>query len=144
MLRFANGRNAFERASDTFRFAALALASTTVAATFGVTSLSLGGYASWAHYREIWLTWWLGDAVGAVLVAPLLILWISNFRLRCKWREYAEMLALLVGLVLIGANRVLRACFLRVPRNYPLEYLCIPFLIWAALRSASGKRQRRH
>ncbi|MGC2418623.1 MAG: MASE1 domain-containing protein, partial [Candidatus Acidiferrales bacterium] len=133
VLRFANGRRAFDRASDTFRFAALVLASTTIAATVGVTSLSLGGYAAWAQYREIWVTWWLGDAVGAMLVAPLLILWISNFRLRFKWREYAELLALLVGLVLT-AQIVFTGFFLRVPRNFPLEYLCIPFLIWAAIR----------
>ena len=133
VLRFANGRRAFDRASDTFRFAALVLASTTIAATIGVTSLSLGGYAAWAQYREIWLTWWLGDAVGGMLVAPLLILWISDFRLRFKWREYAELLALLVGLVLT-AQIVFTGLFLRVPRNFPLEYLCIPFLIWAAIR----------
>ncbi|MFZ0979142.1 MAG: diguanylate cyclase, partial [Candidatus Acidiferrales bacterium] len=107
--------------------------STAIAATVGVTSLSLGGYAVWAQYREIWLTWWLGDAVGAMLVAPLLVLWISNFRLRFKWREYAELLALLVGLVLT-AQIVFLGLFLRVPRDFPLEYLCIPFLIWAAIR----------
>jgi len=49
--RFAGGRNAFERARDVFRFVALAsLLSTTVSATFGVTSLSLGGFARWADY----------------------------------------------------------------------------------------------
>ena len=133
VLRFANGRRAFDCASDTFRFAAIALASTAIAATVGVTSLSLGGYAAWGQYREIWLTWWLGDAVGAMLVAPLLVLWISNFRLRFKWREYAELLALLVGLVLT-AQIVFLGLFLRVPRDFPLEYLCIPFLIWAAIR----------
>ncbi len=133
VLRFANGRRAFDRASDTFRFAALVLASTTVAATIGVTSLSLGGYASWAHYREIWATWWLGDGVGGLLAAPLMILWISDFRLRFKWRECVELLALLVGL-LLTAQIVFTGLFLRAPRNFPLEYLCIPLLIWAAIR----------
>jgi diguanylate cyclase (GGDEF)-like protein len=133
VVRFANGRRAFDRASDTFRFAALALASTAIAATIGVTSLSLGGYAAWAYYREIWITWWLGDGVGAMLVAPLLILWVSDFRLRFEWREYAELFALLVGLVLT-AQIVFLNLFLRAPHNFPLEYLCIPFLIWAAIR----------
>src|ERR1700730_415701 len=60
--RFARGRDAFERAQDIVRFVALAgLVSTTVAATFGVTSLSIGGFARWSDYRAIWLTWWLGD-----------------------------------------------------------------------------------
>lgn len=133
VLRFASGRHAFDRASDTFRFAALEFASTTIAATIGVTSLALGGYAPWAQYREIWATWWLGDGVGAMLIAPLLLLWISNYRLRFKWPEYAELSALIASLVLT-AEIVFCGLFRPVPRNFPLEYLCIPFLIWAAIR----------
>jgi diguanylate cyclase (GGDEF)-like protein len=133
VIRFANGRNAFDRSSDTFRFAALGMASTAIAATIGVTSLSLGGYAPWAHYREIWATWWLGDAVGDLLVAPPLLLWISNFRIGFKWREYAELFAL-IGCLALTAQIVFLGLFVPAPRNYPLEYLCIPFLIWAAIR----------
>jgi diguanylate cyclase (GGDEF)-like protein len=134
VIRFANGRNAFERAPDTFRFAALAgMVSTAIAATLGVTSLALGGYAPWAHYGQIWSTWWLGDGVGDVLVAPLLILWISDARIRFKWAEYGELVALIGCLVLTGQT-VFCGLFFSGPKNYPLEYLCIPFLIWAGLR----------
>ena len=133
VMRFAKGRGAFDCAADTFRFAALAMASTTIAATIGVVSLSLGGYAPWAQFREIWATWWLGDGVGAVLVAPLLILWISNFRLRFSWREYCELFALAAGLALT-AQIVFGGLLILGARNYPLEYLSIPFLIWAAIR----------
>jgi len=133
VLRFANGRHAFDRASDTFRFAALAIASTTIAATIGTTSLSLGGYAPWAHYRAIWATWWLGDGVGAVLGAPLLLLWISQYRVRFRRREYVELFALAAGLTL-AAKIVFGGWLILGARNYPLEYLCIPFLIWAAIR----------
>src|SRR5579863_1978749 len=60
VTRFANGRNAFERGQDTFKFAMLSgLLGTTVAATLGVTSLALGGFARWSEFRDIWLTWWL-------------------------------------------------------------------------------------
>jgi diguanylate cyclase (GGDEF)-like protein len=134
VIRFANGRNAFDRATDTFRFAVLAgLVSTAIAATIGVTSLALGGYAPWAHYKEIWATWWLGDGVGDLLAAPLLILWISNPRIRFKWAECGELLALLGGLV-FTAQVVFWGLFSSGPKGYPLEYLCIPFLIWAGLR----------
>src|SRR5579863_6548058 len=55
VTRFANGRNAFERGTDTVKFAILAgTVSTAVAATFGVTSLSLGGFAPWANFKDIW------------------------------------------------------------------------------------------
>ena len=78
------------------------MVSTTVAATFGVTSLSLGGFARWADYGGIWVTWWLGDGVGAVVLTPLLILWISDKRIRWNWAQLAELLGLVAGLILIG------------------------------------------
>jgi len=78
--RYANGTRAFDHAQDVFKFAALAaLLSSIVSATIGVGSLSLGGYAEWADFDSIWLTWWLGDATGALIVAPLLILLVRDW-----------------------------------------------------------------
>lgn len=134
VTRFASGRSAFERGADTFRFALLiGSVGTAVAATVGVTSLSVAGFAPWHDYRDIWLTWWLGDGVGAVIVAPLLILWISDFHVPRRWARIGELAALLAGLFVIG-EIVFCGLLFRTPRNYPLEYLCVPFLIWAALR----------
>src|SRR6266566_6745878 len=63
--RFANGRHACQRARDIFKLAVLAaMLSTTVSATIGVTTLSVTSFARWTNYGSIWLTWWLGDAVG--------------------------------------------------------------------------------
>jgi diguanylate cyclase (GGDEF)-like protein len=136
--RFANGRRCFEHGRDTFKFAILAgMISTMISATFGVTSLSLGGYARWGDYKDIWLTWWLGDCAGAVLVAPLLLLWIDNPRPHWKWVKFGEMVAMLAGLVVTG-----QAVFWQLSssgKNYPLEYLPIPFLVWAALRFGQRK-----
>src|SRR5260370_31214730 len=57
VVRFANGRHAFERTWDIVRFAVYGgILSTAVAATFGVTSLTLGGFASWNQYGLIWRT----------------------------------------------------------------------------------------
>src|SRR5206468_2807072 len=42
--------------------------------TIGVTTLSLTGYARWADFGPIWLTWWLGDAAGDLVVAPVVLL----------------------------------------------------------------------
>jgi hypothetical protein len=52
-----------------------------ISATIGVTSLTLGGYASWVQYRSIWSTWWLGDATSDLVIAPLILFWISKPRL---------------------------------------------------------------
>ncbi len=80
--RFAGSHRAFERAQDVFKFAFLAgMVSTTVSATVGVTTLGLAGFADWNRYSSIWSTWWVGDAVGAVVVTPFALLWWENPRL---------------------------------------------------------------
>jgi diguanylate cyclase (GGDEF)-like protein len=130
--RFAGGLHAFERAQDTFKFGLLAgMVSTTVAATFGVTSLALGGFADWAIYGSMWCTWWLGDAVGAVVVTPFLLLWRENPRLNWTRKQIIELAFLFLGLFFTGWI-VFGGRFHSALKNYPLEYLCIPFLIWAA------------
>ena len=132
--RFARGRNAFHRAQDTFKFAFLAgMLSTAVSATFGVTALSLAGFAPWTHYGLIWSTWWLGDAASAVVLTPLLILWISDHHLRWNWIRSSELAALMLGMFLVG-QIVFGPLLLPTVVHYPLEYLSLPFLIWAAFR----------
>ena len=132
--RYARGRNAFYRAQDTFKFTFLAgMLSTAVSATFGVTSLSLGAFAPVANYGPIWLTWWLGDAASAVVLAPLLILWISDHHFSWNWIRFSEFAALMIAKVLVG-QVVFGGLLLPPVTHYPLEYLGIPFLIWAAFR----------
>jgi diguanylate cyclase (GGDEF)-like protein len=132
VARYANGVKCFERVQETFKFALLAgLLSTMISATLGTTSLALGGFARWAEYKPIWLTWWLGDAAGAVIVTPLLLLWATDFRLHWGWTRLSEFAVLLMGLMVIG--QVVFGPFAHI-RSYPLEYLCIPFLVWAAFR----------
>jgi diguanylate cyclase (GGDEF)-like protein len=132
--RFARGKEAFERAQDIFKFALLAgMIATTVSATIGVTTLAVGGFADWTAYGSIWLTWWLGGAVGAVMVTPLLLLWKENPRLEWKQKQWIEVAALCVGLN--ATSLVLFGGFFQPElKSYPLEYLCIPFLIWVGYR----------
>lgn len=132
--RFANGVDVFLRPQNILKFVLLAgLTSTAVSATFGVTVLSAGGYADWADYGAIWLTWWLGDAAGNLLVAPALLLWSVTPRARWTRRQIVEavfllLLLLLVGVVVFGGFLPFKA------RNYALDFTCLPLLIWAAFR----------
>ena len=137
--RFAASRRFFERAPDIFKFAFLAaMVSTTVSATIGVTSLALAGFADWANYGTIWCTWWLGDGAGAIVVTPLLLLWRDNPRLKWSRNQIIELVFLFSGLF-ISADVVFGGRFHSLVKNYPLEYLCIPFLIWAAFRFGRRK-----
>lgn len=132
--RFARGKEALERAQDIFKFVLLAgLFATTVSATIGVTVLAANGFASWEAFGPIWTTWWLGDAVGVVVVAPFVILWHENWRAKWNAEHWLEIAALTVGLLGIGGLIFSGAAHVEL-KNYPLEYLCIPFLIWAAFR----------
>ena len=97
--RFAAGRHAFEHAKNIFKFAFLAgIVSTTVSATIGVTTLALAGFADWNIYGSIWSTWWLGDAVGAVVATPLVLLWWENPRLHWTHKQLIELAFLFAGL----------------------------------------------
>ena len=137
--RFARGKEAFVRAQDIFKFALLAgLVATAVSATIGVVTLVAGGFADWASFGSMWSTWWLGDGVGAVTVTPLLLLWWENPRLRWTREQITELAFLFLGLFSTGWI-VFGQPFHSELKNYPLEYLCIPFLIWAAFRFGRRK-----
>src|SRR6266550_5754864 len=131
--RFARGGRVFDRVRDIIRFTLLAaIISTTVAASIGVASLALGGLVSVAGAPRVWLTWWLGDAVGDIVIAPALILWIG-VKLGPAWtgRQVLEALALaavtaLVTFAMFGG--------LFPSRHYPLTVLLWPVLIWVAFR----------
>jgi diguanylate cyclase (GGDEF)-like protein len=133
-VRFANGRHAFERTWDILRFAFYGgVLSTAAAATFGVTSLALGGFAPWNQYGLIWRTWWLGDAAGALIFTPFLLLWGANLSLKWTKRQYAEAGVLLVSLI-ITAGIVFGVFFHARVSGDPWTFLCTPFLVWAAFR----------
>ena len=134
MNRYAHGPHAFSSAAGVLKFAALAgLVSTTISATFGVTSLAGGGYASWANSPSIWMTWWLGDIAGNLLVAPTLVLWSQ--RPQVRWNREQAREAALSMVVLLGMGLALFTNM--VPgtiKNYPLVFLVVSSLVWVAAR----------
>jgi diguanylate cyclase (GGDEF)-like protein len=137
--RFARGKDAFVRAQDIFKFALFGgMIATAVSATIGVGTLAAAGFTNWAAFGSIWCTWWLGDAVGAVTVTPLLLLWWENPHIRWTREQVTELAFLFLGLFATGWV-VFGKPFHSELKNYPLEYLCIPFLIWAAFRFGRRK-----
>ncbi|MBI2205982.1 MAG: MASE1 domain-containing protein [Candidatus Rokubacteria bacterium] len=134
VTRYAGGRDAFRRAGDVCRFALAGFVSSALSATIGVTTLALGGYASWAGYASIWSTWWLGDVGGALLVAPALVLWSRQPRLGydgARAVEAAAMLATTIGLGLVLFGGGLAAMGMT---RYPLSFFALLPLLWAAFR----------
>ncbi len=104
-----------------------ALVSTTISATNGVTVLTLADELQ-DSYGAAWLLWWFGDAVGILVVAPILLVLYDTWKRaglpRARLLEGATLLASVVA-----ASAIV---FLAGAWRYP--YLIFPLLLWAALR----------
>lgn len=130
--RFARGRAAFDRSPDIIRFAICAMAACAIAASIGTVSLMAVGLAGSSEAVPIWLTWWLGDTVGTMLVTPLVLLWVRSPQMKWTPGVAAEAAGLAACLVTVSI-----AVFSGLPigaRGYPLEFLVMPILLWAAFR----------
>src|SRR5215204_2912505 len=55
-----------------------AVLSTLIAATVGVVSLYVGGLVRPPHIRDAWRAWWIGDMVGSLLIAPIILVWSTT------------------------------------------------------------------
>ena len=134
LRHFVGLRNPFYRAQDVLRFVLIAGAlSPAVSATIGNVSLCLGGAAAWASFGGLWITWWLGDAVGALVIAPLLLTWVEESARRWALRRLAEAALLLVSLSVVAYSISGAVPASRVV-NYSLWRLVYAFLLWAAFR----------
>lgn len=132
--KYANGRHAFESVKEIFKFVVFAgLLSTIVSASIGVTSLAIRGLLDWEIYASVWVTWWIGDAVGAFLVAPLIILWANDKRFHFERDNFMESVAVILVLV-VSCIVVFTPYSVAATDNYPISYILILPFVWIAFR----------
>lgn len=127
LLLYVGFRPAIDRVRDVFSLIVYgALISTAIAATNGVSVLWVSGELDRSFGSE-WLLWWIGDAMGALIVAPLMFVLSTR-----PWRQL-DRRARLEGLVVLAALVALSATvFLGGAWRYP--HVLFPVLIWATLR----------
>jgi len=127
-------RESLERPQDVFGFVALAAGvSTAVSASIGVLSLCLGGAAPWRLYAALWWQGWLGEAMGALIVAPVLLTWAARGEIAWSLRRVGEAGALLASLAAVS-QLVFGGSFTPGAVGPPLAFAIFPFSIWAAMR----------
>lgn len=134
VIRFASGRYVFNRAEGIFKFFFLAcVAATTVSATIGTASLLLTGFGRGVHWESLWFTWWFGNMAGTILVTPCFILWSSQSRpiASIRRRRIIDQSFALLSLLMVGAL-VFGAFLTHAAQDYSLQFICIPFVVWAA------------
>jgi signal transduction histidine kinase len=112
-----------------------AVVSTLISATTGVASLYAGGRVEPAHIHSTWRTWWIGDMVGVLLLAPLILVWARRPRVIPRVHPL-ESMALGASLVVVCAltffsNR-LHVPDLATP--FHQVDLLVAVLLWAAIR----------
>jgi len=131
--RFAGGTRAFDRAHDVFKFALIVAFACLISPTLGATSLAINGFANWTNYSVIWATWWLGDLSGALILAPLLILWGINPRRRLDPSRDLEVGILLV--LIVSLSEIVFGGWLSISAlNYPIAFILGPVIVWTAFR----------
>ena len=131
--RFAGGMRVFDHSQNVFKFGFAAVTSTVISPTIGVTSLALAGFADWARYGAVWVTWWLGDATGDLIFAPVVILWAIAPPPRWSSKKALEVGLLL--LLLVALSEAVFGGWFRVnATHYPIAFICGPVVIWMAFR----------
>ncbi|HEU5477947.1 MAG TPA: MASE1 domain-containing protein [Gaiellaceae bacterium] len=123
-LRLTGGRARFERVWDVLVLMACAAVGTLISASFGVVSLKLGHVIEADQFGKVFRTWWLSDFSGALLVAPLGLVWATQRSWGISRPRLAEGVLLLAILVVL----------IEVPAQRDVPYVVFPILIWAALR----------
>ena len=134
--RLANGVQAFDRARTVGVFALTAgLVAPLVSATIGVTSLGAAGLVPWPSYGDVWKTWWLGDASGALIIAPLLISFLRSSD-PAPAGGPRELLALGTAISAACLAVFSPAVYSAIP-PIPLGFTIVPLIVWAGLRFGS-------
>jgi PAS domain S-box-containing protein len=134
LIRRFCGPNVFDSPVDVAKFGLICcLAGTPLAATIGVVSLALTGFAAWDNFAPIWATWWLGDLGGIIVVAPPILLWAKSDRRLFAAEEILESFAVFLAAAVIGLIAFSPFAAQTADRA-ALAFLSILPLMWAALR----------
>lgn len=135
LRRFGSFENSLLRLRDVFALVILACTfATTVAATVGTTSLYLAGTVASPLYLKTWLAWWIGDALGILIVTPFLLVWSKPLKVGGIFESNGRIFqAILAFSPLVLANLfVFYNKLIPVFKNAPIGYTIFPFVLWIA------------
>ncbi|MGW1001865.1 MASE1 domain-containing protein [Streptomyces sp. NPDC002520] len=127
LLRHVGFHNRLDRLRDALSLIFLgAFTGTLVSATTGTAALVLAGALRRGDFWPTWSVWWTGDAMGVLVVTPVLLMLRSVGRPQdlspYRWAEGLLLVAATVGIGFVETGRT------------PLLFIGFPLLIWAAFR----------
>jgi len=134
LLRRVGFSNRLERVRDVLSLLALGVVvSPVISAVVGSAALNLAWRVPSARVLQSGLSWWLGDAMGILLVAPVLLTCLAPPFRRVRREQVLE--AALLAICLLGAGELTLSSWSTNPLVHPpLAFTLFPFLVWGALR----------
>src|SRR4051794_35443027 len=126
MRRWLGPRNRLERPLDVALLLLAIACGTAISAAVGTFAGWRAGDFGASELASVFRTWWLGDACGALLVVPLILVWAGGPPL--AWPHGRNLFeALAIPLAVAGLSVLVFAS------HHPLTYIVFPVLIFAAL-----------
>ena len=132
--RWSSGCNTFSTPNSVAKFALICFViATPISASIGLTSLATAGYIERTNFANAWVTWWLGDVTGALVIAPVIVLWASSHYHAFNRNEFLETVGVLATAAAVGLI-AFSPLIEQTPSRDPLGFLAILPMLWAALR----------
>jgi signal transduction histidine kinase len=133
LQRYVRLHLSLDRIQDVTGLAVAALFTTMISATIGSSTLVMTGRAPSAAYSSIWVTWWIGDLLGALVVAPFILAWKGA---GLTLPDRSVILESVLAFAILGGVTWYVFIFQAQSSIYhqALLYLIFPFVIWTAIR----------
>jgi signal transduction histidine kinase len=133
LKRFFKLHPALDRIQDITALAGVSFLATMISATVGASTLVWTQRAPMSAFTSIWVTWWIGDLLGALVVAPFILTWQDPKPGQLPGRKAFEAAS---ALTLLGVVTWYVFVFQASSGilHQALLYLIFPFTIWTAVR----------
>ncbi|BBO14598.1 MULTISPECIES: MASE1 domain-containing protein [Bradyrhizobium] len=132
--RWSSGCNTFSTPDSVAKFAVICVViATPISASIGLTSLTIFGYIEQKSFADAWITWWLGDVTGALVITPVIVLWASSRDHDFERHALQETVGVLTTAAVVGLI-AFSPLIEQTPGRDPLGFLAILPMLWAALR----------
>jgi signal transduction histidine kinase len=132
LRRFVGHRLELYRVRDVIGLVVLASGLSALSSLLSVAILKLSKPDSWEMYWHTWELFWIGDALGMLMITPLLLAWLrgsKEWKLQRRWE-----LGALIPVLVLAAHFVFSSELSEQWTFHPLLYLAFPVMLWAALR----------
>ncbi|MHB8652225.1 MAG: hybrid sensor histidine kinase/response regulator [Minisyncoccota bacterium] len=135
LRRFINFDYSLEHLRDSLGFIFVALTVPVISATGGIITLLVAGVLTADMVGPAWVTWWVGDVLGALTVTPFLVCWLARpfFWKGMSARMVSEWVLLFSFLIAVDVMVFLTPYTQFGP--FSTIYLVVVPFMWAAIRT---------